>query len=157
MPTMPPTMMRLLPLLALLAASPLRAQASHPCASVALPADRLACYDRAFPPPPQVREEAVRQAEADFGLDRKPPPLENPEQPAEALDPDSVRGTVVSVTHQRNRRDITLDNGQVWATLEGGSKGHLRAGDTVELRRGLMGNYLLVTPAGSGLRVRRVR
>ena len=139
-------------------AMPVVAQEAPPaCASVASPSERLACYDRAFPPPAIVREETARQAIVDFGLERDQGPLRNPGQPIEEVDPDSVEGTVAKVEYHGGKRAITLEGGQKWMSLEGSSSGHLRAGETVILRKGMMGNFLLTTRGGATLRVRRVR
>ncbi|WP_202844277.1 hypothetical protein [Luteimonas saliphila] len=136
---------------------PSAAQATHPCASQANPANRLACYDKAFPPAPGVREAAARQAVQDFGLEKEASPLRNAGQPVEEIDPDRIEGQVAKVVYHGGKRDIALANGQVWATIEATSTGHLREGDAVTLRKGMMGNFLLTTPAGATLRVRRVR
>lgn len=133
-------------------------QPTHACANVAVPAERLACYDRAFPLPAPVAEAASRQAIADFGLSRSRNPLRNPGQTAEQSDPGSVQGKVVQVDQLGDgQRSITLEGGQRWTTLEASSTGHMQVGETVTLRRGVMGNYLLITRAGATLRVRRVR
>lgn len=130
---------------------------AHPCASVAGPAARLACYDKAFPPAPEVHEAAARQAQDDFGLQREPAVLSNPGQADSELDPDRIESRVVKVTYHSGGRTFSLENGQSWTLTEATSRGHVNEGDAVVVRKGLMGNYMLVTEAGAGLRVRRVR
>ncbi|MGY1408626.1 hypothetical protein ACW5EG_03470 [Luteimonas sp. A611] len=142
-----------------LLALPLAAQQpTHACASVAQAEDRLACYDKAFPLSLEVSEAATEKAQADFGLDRPREPLRNPGQAAEPADADRIESQVIKVDYERNgQRSFSLDNGQVWTQAESRSSGHVAAGDVVQVRKGLLGSYQLVTPAGVLLRVRRAR
>ena len=64
---------------------------------------------------------------------------------------------MVQVDYGDGRRRILLDNGQAWVLAESASAGPLRQGDDVRIRKGLMGGFLLTTPAGVSLRVRRTR
>lgn len=147
------------PLLILACAIPgsLAAQGSHPCATVIDPARRLACYDEAFPPPPAAREAAARKARDEFGLDKEKS-LRSPNQSPDEADPERIESRVSNVDYGNGgRRTITLENGQVWTLAQATSAGHMNVGDAIVVRKGLMGNYLMVTPAGVGLRVRRVR
>ena len=52
---------------------------------------------------------------------------------------------------------VTLDNAQVWAQSEINSQADVEIGDSVTVRRGALGSYLLVTKAGIGTRVKRVK
>ncbi len=130
---------------------------THPCATVAEPVKRLACYDEAFPPPPEVHEAAVRRAREDFGRDEAPVTLANPGQDASDIDPRHIGSRISRVDHDNGQRRITLENGQVWRQTEATTAGHMSVGDEVVVRKGVMGSYLLVTQAGVGLRVRRIR
>lgn len=133
-------------------------QATHACAGLADPTARLACYDEAFPLAPEVVEEAMQLAEAGFGLDPSPQGPRDAGMSARPPDPDSVESRVERVAHGRGAgRSFHLENGQVWTQTEARSTGQVRTGDTVEVRKGLLGSYQLVTPAGVFLRVRRVR
>jgi hypothetical protein len=134
------------------------ADPAHPCARIADPAKRLACYDQAFPLAPGVLEQARELARAAFGLDRGKDVPRNPGQSQEEADPDRVQGKVAKVTHgNAGQRVITLDGGQTWMTTESVSAAQMRPGDTVTLRKGLMGNYILTTQGGGVVRVKRVR
>jgi hypothetical protein len=119
----------------------------HPCASLGNDDERLACYDRAFGKPPQPSN----------GASPGPEPGLGDQSPSEKK---SARITA-TVTAFERRRDglfvVTLDNGQVWSQTELDSRAEVRVGDTVKLRRGALGSYLLSTSAGIGTRVRRVR
>ena len=147
----------LLPLVLL--SLPLSAQQpTHGCAGVAEPAARLACYDEAFPPLPEAIEAATARARADFGLDRQPDPLRNPGQSAQQADPERIESRVVKVDHDgATQSGFHLENGQVWVRAQSGSSGRVQAGDSVQVRKGLMGSYQLVTPNGVTFRVRRIR
>ncbi|MFT3791266.1 MAG: hypothetical protein QM741_09325 [Rudaea sp.] len=132
------------------------AQASHPCAQVAQPQARLACYDKAFPPPREVNEAAVKQAAADFGLNKPVEPLRNPDQSVAEVTPDRIESKVADVDWLGGSsvRSITLENGQVWVQTQA-ANASVRVGDTVRLSKGMLGSYFLTTQAGVKLRVRR--
>lgn len=152
-------MRQLLSMLAAVALSGMvhAAEPGHPCAASPHPATRLACYDRAFPPAPEVRDAAAAQAVQEFGLARPAEPLRNPGQTSEEADPDRIEARVTHVDHGGGgRRTVTLENGQRWS-LEAGSMGPIAAGDTVQLRKGALGSYLLRTQSGVNLRARRQR
>ena len=139
------------------ASNVIAAEPSHRCASVVQPAQRLACYDEAFPPPAAVHEAAVQKARDDFGRDVAEQALGNPGQDAEEIDPREIESRISAVAFDNGQRRVTLENGQVWRQTEATTGGHVAVGDAVKLRKGVLSNYFLVTPAGVGLRVRRVR
>lgn len=148
----------LLPLLWLIAPPLAAQQATHSCANVAEPAARLACYDRAFPPPPEVIEAATEKAQADFGLDKPRGSLRNPGQTDEQADPERIESRVAKVGHVREgQRIFTLENGQVWTQTDSRGGGHVQAGDVVQVRKGILSGYLLAMPNGVAVRVRRTR
>ncbi|MCX7556931.1 hypothetical protein OS187_08885 [Xanthomonadaceae bacterium JHOS43] len=133
-------------LLICLLAPPLSAETGrHPCAKVPDPSTRLACYDNAFPPDPDTISGAADTARGDFGL----------EKPTE---PEHVESRVLSVDYGRGgSRSFALENGQLWVQTDAKTNGHVKTGDTVTVRRGIVGNYVLTTSNGVFLRVRRVR
>lgn len=133
------------------------AEASHACAAVADPAARLTCYDKVFPPTPIVHEVAAKKAVDEFGLDKQPTQLLNPGQTLEEADPERIASRVVKVEYGTGKRTIVLENGQVWTVTEATSSGHMTKGDAVTVRKGALGSYQMVTPAGVDVRVRRVR
>ncbi|MGJ4728241.1 hypothetical protein [Luteimonas sp. SDU101] len=147
------TLLLWLPALSLAAQQP-----THACTSVVEPAQRLACYDKAFPPPPEVSEAATERAQASFGLDKPRETLRNPGQTVEQADPERIESRVVKVDYAHGgQRSFSLENGQVWRQAEARSTGHVRAGDVVQVRKAIMGGYRLLTPDGVGLRVSRAR
>lgn len=130
-------------------------EGGHTCASIARSTERLACYDRAFPPSEQARAAIARQAIEDFGM-----PARLASGPGQAGEDtaDRIEAKVVKVEYLASgERTLDLDNGQRWHVTEATSRGHLREGDGISVRKGVMGNYLLTTSAGVGLRARRVR
>lgn len=130
---------------------------SHPCSKVVEPVERLSCYDKAFPPPPAVHEAMAGKAVRDFGLDKQAAPVRNSGS-VESVDPDRIESKVIKVVYgPGGGRTVTLDNGQVWALTESTSRGHMTEGERVSVRKGALGSFMLVTQAGVGLRVRRVR
>lgn len=146
-------------LLMSLFALPLAAQTpTHACAGVVDPAARLACYDKAFPPPPEVIEAAVEKAQADFGLEKPGDPLLGPGQTVEQADPERIESRVARVDYgSSGQRVFALENGQVWTQTEARSSGHLQPGELVQVRKAILGGYHLVMPNGVSLRVRRTR
>ncbi len=141
------------------AAAPLAAQpAGHACAMQPDPTARLACYDRAFPPPPEVQEAARQQAEAGFGLGSAKARQDVSEPVAVGEDADSMQARVERVDyHGGGLRVFVLENGQSWMQTDSRSMGHVQPGDQVLVRKGLMGGYLLVMPNGVAVRVKRLR
>jgi hypothetical protein len=143
--------------LLLLFALPLFAQqAPHACAEVADPAARLACYDKAFPPLPGVMEAAAEKAKADFGLHTSRESLRS-SAPGAQPDQEQIEARVDKVDHGAGQRSFQLENGQVWMQVEARSSGHVGVGDTVQVRKGVLGGFQLITPQGIALRVRRMR
>lgn len=129
-------------------------QVTHACASIVAPTKRLACYDRAFPPAHDAQAEASEQARA-FGLQPTPDPAE---KAAEAAYNKDMNSRVASVSSDRDgERLFTLDNGQVWRQTGSSILGLARPGDAITIRTGSFHSYLLITPGGVPLRVKRVR
>jgi hypothetical protein len=141
---------------------------SHPCAATIDPTERLACYDKAFPPGPGARfggtglSEADRaaqreQALRDFGLNRTQAEERKPEAERE-IHPDSVEGTVAKVSYRSTgERVVTLDNGQVWMIIDVTEKGFLKAGSHVSIRTGLLPNTYMLDTGRINLRARRLQ
>ncbi|MEZ0472331.1 hypothetical protein [Luteimonas salinilitoris] len=140
------------------------AEGSHPCAAVADSAERLACYDVAFPPATGASTTAAANeserdaAQQEFGLSRTQLRARAPEGQRDAA-LDRIEATLANVIHRSSGgRVVTLDNGQVWLLPEVTSRGHLEKGDRVTIRRAALGTYLLVPPGRRGaLRARRIQ
>ncbi len=132
----------------------------HPCAERADPQARLACYDEMFPPrsaaPATVPVSSEAERIREFGLTQRA--VEESKPVAEREQPiDRIEASVTEVRPiQGGQRLLSLDNGHIWRIADGGSRGFLKVGDRVTIRRGLMGSHILSTPGGVGLRVRRV-
>lgn len=126
--------------------SDLRAgDAPHTCASLTNDAERLACYDRHFGKP-QGHTNGASAAMSPRDEERA------------AAKNFSVTATVTALERRRDGLFVaTLDNGQVWSQSELDSRAELRVGETVTVRRGALGSHLLITAAGIGTRVKRVR
>lgn len=117
------------------------------CSSIVDDASRLACYDRHFGSLRSPLNGA--QAGADTGrmADHRPEK--------------KVFTFTSKVTALDRRRDgqfvATLENGQAWEQSEINSRAEVRVGDSITIRRGALGSYLLTTAAGIGTRVKRLR
>jgi len=130
-------------------------EVQHPCAHVRNDTDRLACYDQAFGKPPAA---AVPPAPTEqFGFTGKEM-ARNTGQSTASIAPDSVKAAIKSLDRRRDGKFVvTLDNTQVWAQSEFNSQADVQVGDAITVRRGALGSYLLVTKAGIGTRVKRVK
>ena len=128
--------------------------ATHACARLVAPTERLACYDRAFPPVHDAQAEAGEQART-FGLQPSQQPAA---RAAAAVRAKSMASQIVSVGSDRDgERVFTLDNGQVWRQTESSVLGLARVGDTITIRAASFGSYMLITRGGVPLRVERIR
>lgn len=151
-----------------LVATPAAAQTdgpSHPCADVGEPAERLACYDKAFPPAPGAGvlaggldlEARRKEALEEFGLNRQQVFDRQPEALRE-IEPDQIEGIVKGVSQRPSgERVVTLENDQVWLLTEVTSRGRLAVGDKVAIRKAALGSYMLLTSAQIPLRAKRLR
>lgn len=129
---------------------------SHPCATVADPTERLACYDAAFPPAADAESERDR-ALREFGLNKAQLRVRDPERMRD-VSPDRIEAGVARVDPRpTGERVVTLDSGQIWLLTEVTSKGQLRSGDRVVIRAAALGSYMLVTPGRVSLRARRIK
>jgi len=125
----------------------LAADGTPDCASIVDDASRLACYDRYFGSPLTPLNGAQAGADNEKTADHRPEK--------------KVFSFTSPVTALERRRDgqfvATLENGQVWEQSEINSRAEVRVGDSITIRRGALGSYLLTTTAGIGTRVKRLR
>lgn len=127
----------------------------HPCAAVVEPVERLACYDDAFPP--AGAEVAARKALEEFGLDEPTLRLRNPWRGRDNS-PERIEAAVARVDYTAGGASVlVLDNGQTWVQTEVTSRGPLKQGDAVAIRKASFGTFMLTTPGGASHRVRRIR
>ena len=152
------------------------AEPSHPCSAIDDASQRLACYDAAFgrpagattvaiTPTPALAPAAtatataaadpVAQQRAEFGLSDAAKKARDPQQSAQA---ESITDTLAELG-QRPTGELVfnLQNGQVWLQIEADTRTRVKAGDTVTIRKGALGSFLLVGPDRVSVRVRRVR
>lgn len=148
-------------------ALPAAAQSSAPdlntCAPITTQAERLACYDKlAGRSPPQPAATSQPAPTPTAPVASPPPPgspeafglyaAEHPTAPKSNLD--SIAGKVVDLSHDSyGRETISLEGGAVWQLA--GSDALLAKGDSVTIKRGALGSYMMTTPAGRVHRVRR--
>jgi len=147
------------------------------CRGISDDAQRLACYDQAFPrstapvsapatAPASVPAAApasvpaavapATQPARNFGLSIAQQRAAEPTPPRP--DPDHVDATVSAQRRLATGHFVvTLDNGQRWQQTELDSLAWVATGDRVTIRRGALGSYLLVTPRGFSTRVRRLQ
>lgn len=129
------------------------AQTSHACGAVVEPLERLACYDKAFPPARLVVEAAAEKGVKQFGLDAKPIA---PRKPATDADPEQISSRIATLLESSGgQRTVTLENGQVW--LLDGSRGTLNEGDTLTLRKAALGGHMALTSTGVRIRASRIQ
>jgi len=127
---------------------------THACARILAPTERLACYDRAFPPAHGAQTESVEQTRT-FGLPPRQVAAERGEDTSRIR---HIASHVVTVgTNRDGERVFTLENGQIWRQTESSVLGLARPGDAITIRAGSFGSFLLITPGGVPLRVKRER
>lgn len=128
--------------------------ASHACADIPIPAQRLACYDQQYPPSLQTQEKFLSTTRDAFGLETDTAQARNLLSNS-AVKPDEIHESLARLDYNGNKRIFTLVNGQVWVQTDSVSSGRVVGGDTVRIRRATFGSYMLVTPNGVALRVKR--
>jgi hypothetical protein len=146
---------------------------THPCASLPDDAQRLACYDSAFGKPVANASPAVTRAQPSavpqpspapqmkapsVAVAPPPPSPMPPPVPAKPREdePTSWTAPVTAVDRLSDGRFVaTLGNGQVWTQLETDSRADIRVGDTVAIKRAVLGSYMLSTSGGYRVRVRK--
>jgi hypothetical protein len=156
------------------ASAPSFAQSTTDCSTVAEDRARLKCYDEqaarqkkkaaesaaAAPTPATPAPGAATSAAppptaspAEFGLDGRV--ARKKETP---LDQIVGRLTEVESVKPRGQYRFTLEDGQVWEATEAPRTGEVpQVGETVTLKRGMLGSYFLSRTAGTALRVKRVK
>jgi hypothetical protein len=71
---------------------------------------------------------------------------------------DKLSGRIATVSYKpRGEAVVSLVNGQIWEEAEAESHLPLRPGDTITIRRGVLGAFYLSSNSVLGLRVKRVR
>jgi FtsP/CotA-like multicopper oxidase with cupredoxin domain len=95
---------------------------------------------------------------AEFGLTEAAKQAKDPAKAAEAAKaPTSVTAKVISLRFKKyGEFVVTLDNGQVWEQNEPMPSAIVRVGDTVTVKKAVLGSYTLVTAARVATKVRRV-
>ena len=132
-------------------------EAQHHCVQLRNDTERLACYDQAFGKPPASAAATSPAPSEQFGFTEKEV-ARNTGQSTASVAPDSVKAAIKSLDRRRDGKFVvTLDNTQVWAQSEFNSQADVQVGDAITVRRGALGSYLLVTKAGIGTRVKRVK
>jgi len=141
----------------------------YSCASVSDSAARLECYDQAVGRLRQAQDGGQLVA-VDRGqiqtLERESfgfsiPTLSSliPNFGGDDSDEPSLERLELAVarvvTRGSGRQAIVMENGQIWADTEIITNPTIREGDTVIIRRGPLGNYLMSSPRGGA--ARRVR
>ena len=116
------------------------------CAGFEDATQRHACFDKLTP---ELRGSAVTVFAAPkptFG-DRKPPPSE----------PDQVKLTVTKMSKNPDGKLVfTMEDGQVWRQIDTNSAGRIGQGPwEVEIRRGMLGSFVLKLNDYTQMKVRR--
>ncbi|HXC59413.1 MAG TPA: hypothetical protein VN645_08850 [Steroidobacteraceae bacterium] len=164
----------------MLAAAPhVNAQQAPRCSDLYDDAQRLACYDAAFgkpgrpatapapvaTPPANTSPSAARavpMAPAAAVTAVAPAAAGSPAtvQPA-APKPDLPKNVSAAVRELARRPDgrfvVTMDNGLVWSQLERDTTAEVAVGDTVTVRAGVLGSYILTTRGGVRTKVKAGR
>jgi len=132
-------------------------EAQHHCVQLRNDTERLACYDQAFGKPAAAAAATAAAPQEQFGFTEKEL-ARNTGQSAVSAAAESVTAAITSLVRRHDGKFVvTLDNAQVWVQSEFNSQADVEIGDSVTVRRGALGSYLLVTKAKIGTRVKRVK
>ena len=129
------------------------------CYDIKRTGERLACYDRAVEYLKTGDAAAAPSAEGSFGLQaRETRKNKQASSTSESEETESVTGRVTEISSRRDgMKIITLDSGQTWRQITGGTAVFLNVGDEVSVKRGALGSFLMHLPNGGPLRVRRIK
>jgi hypothetical protein len=136
------------------------AQDTHRCAQQFDDAQRLACYDAQYGRPVLVRPSgAGAGAPAVMPVVPANPAVAESKAKA-AKSPPAHSGNftalISKLDHLRDGRfRATFDNGEVWTQLEPDRAIVLAVGDTVTVKKAVLGSFQLVTPGGLFTRVKQ--
>lgn len=114
------------------------------CSEIAAPVDRLACYDKYYPP--IVKGDV---ATVGFGLTAK---KDDKSEPVKV-----VAKVATFSTLRDGKRLITLDNGQIWRETELKPMVIIKKDMPVVVREAALGTFMLVINDKIPLRVKRVK
>jgi hypothetical protein len=132
------------------------AEASPRCSSVFDDSQRLACYDAQFGKPrrPDAAQPASHAAPVPVAVAPVSPTA--PTAPATPMPRvELITSRVTAVNRIAGDRFLfTLDNGQAWTQLERDPNVQVEVGDTVKIRRAMLGSWMLETRDGVRTRVR---
>jgi hypothetical protein len=108
--------------------------------------------------PTAVAPPAPKNPEAEFGLTETAKRKKDPVKAAEAAaEPDNISGRVLSVQWRKyGEFVVTLDNGQVWEQNTPEPSAIVKVGDTVTIKKGWLGSFMLVTAGRVGTKVHRI-
>jgi hypothetical protein len=127
------------------------------CLSIERNTERLACFDRGAAVLLGTTTSEAPSPESSFGMVASTPRANSVKVADAPEDVKTVRGRVASVSEAADGASlITLDNGQAWRQISGGSL-LLRVGDEVEINRAALGSFQMIVPSGRSGKVKRVR
>jgi hypothetical protein len=134
------------------AARPTTAEVTVPAAASAAPAITSDAESGA-PRTTDSAPAAEIEPEAQFGM--------SPQMKLERQNQTELKSITANVTRvdysTPDRRIFTLDNGQVWLQTETTPRLRVSPGDTVTIKRALMGSFLLVSANSGSTRARRIQ
>jgi hypothetical protein len=121
------------------------------CAAMSDDAQRLSCYDKAMSRTSVTPAQTFGLSNAQVAKQEKLPSVE----------PKKITAKVTAISQQpQGGLLVTLEGDQMWAEQDaGGGYFALKVGDSVTVKPGLMGGFLMSGPASGqrAIRVRRVK
>lgn len=144
-------------------------KALAPCSGISSSAGRLACYDKLAgrDPEPKAQPSIAASAPApvaaaaataaaptveDYGRSKL-------QMASKSLSPPEIKTVTAKVAafgrSPNLRTQVTLDNGQIWE-YQDAPDALLSIGDSVTIKHGMLGSFLLLTPTKLSHRVRRI-
>lgn len=141
------------------------------CAGIDAPDARLACYDALGHRPRPANTSSTTSpaaprpaAAAPATAGAAPPPVDDlknfgltpAQQHIVATGPSSISARIASMnSDQLGHAILVLDNDQTWSVTD--DDGRISSGDTVSIKRGALGSYILLTRSNHTYHVRRLR
>jgi len=139
------------------------------CAAIDAPDARLACYDALGSRPRPASNSSMPSASAPIAASAPaapapPQPVDDPRNfgltPAQQhiveTGPSSITARIASMSSDSvGHAIISLDNQQTWSVTD--NDGQFSSGDTIRIKRGALGSFILLTKSNHTYHVRRLR
>ena len=127
------------------------------CSQIANTAERLACFDRAFPGDNTVPAEDQPEMPQDASAPEATSQVPRKSGLFDRKDRLEIHARIKAVKRREQQKMVfLLDNGQIWVQSSPRALA-IRKGDTVKISSATIGGYLLTTGQGTTTRVKQIQ